>query len=82
MDNNTKYCAKIILMARDGRVSHPRAVDVILNNGLHHSVQDELFDWLHLSMKMNIYVESDDYDKLMELSEKYEIPEVINYEVW
>ena len=75
--SNTDYFAKIVIMATDGRMNMLEAYDM-----LDTCQNEEIFELLHLNMKLDIYENSPEHLRLIELADKYETPKAIHYEVW
>ena len=73
----TDYHAKIVIMATSGSISMNDAY-----NMLDTCKNEEIFELLSLNMNLDIYENSPEHLRLIELSEKYETFSAIHYEVF
>lgn len=74
-----KYHAKMAIMARDGSTEANRMFWNAITNG---EVDAEIVEFYNLSMASQIYVDSPEHKRLIELTNKYETRSVLNYEIW
>jgi len=69
--------AKVVIMTRDGVIPIDEA-----HTMLHCCTNPEIFEWLELSLKHEIYVDSPEHIRLKELTTKYETDKAIHHDLW
>ena len=74
---DNEYYTKIVIMRTDGRISATEAYRML--DTCHN---EEIFELMQLNMDLNIYENSPEHLRLMELSKKYETEKAIQCEVW
>ena len=77
MAKEDNYHAKIVIMATAGQMSINRCYDM-----LDRCKNEEIFELLHLNMKLDIYYNSPEHLRLIELSKKYETKSALQCKVW